>query len=124
MQNNLKKAEKQQVLVVTKALKKSADYWEISNKHLGEILGLSEASISRLKNGNYDLDYNSKQWQLALLFLRAFRGLDAYMGGNSENEKLWLAAHNDALGGAPFELMKNVEGLSNIVQYIDCMRGQ
>ncbi|MFZ4761193.1 MAG: MbcA/ParS/Xre antitoxin family protein [Alphaproteobacteria bacterium] len=111
-------------IILTKALKNAADYWGINNKQLGEIIGLSEATISRLKNDQYLLDHHSKQWQLAILFLRIFRGLDCYMGGNTENECLWLKSHNIALGGTPFELMRNVEGLTRVVQYVDYMRGQ
>lgn len=124
MYNNLRSADTQQDIILTKALKNAADYWGINNKHLGEVIGLSEASVSRLKNGQYVIDHNSKPWQLAVLFLRAFRGLDAYMGGNIENEKRWLKANNQALGGVPLELMRNVEGLSGVVQYVDYMRGQ
>lgn len=109
--------------VLSKALKKASQYWDISNKQLGEFCGLSEATISRLKNGQYILDYNTKSWQLAVIFLRIFRGLDAYMGGNVNNEKAWLQANNIALGGKPIELMKNVEGLTNVAQYIDYVRG-
>ena len=112
------------LIVLTKALKNAADYWGMSNKQLGEIIGLSEASISRLKHGQYMLEENSKPWQLSIVFLRIFRGLDSYMGGNVDNEMLWLNAHNTALGGVPMELMRNVEGLTSVVQYIDYMRGQ
>lgn len=117
------KTEVSEEAVISKALKRASDYWGISNKMLGEFCGLSEATISRLKNGQYVLDYNSKSWQLALIFLRIFRGLDAYMGGNIENEKTWLKANNNALGGKPIELMKNVEGLTSVAQYIDYARG-
>jgi hypothetical protein len=114
----------QEDAVLTKALKNAADYWGINNKQLGEIIGLSEATISRLKNGQYFLDHHSKQWQLAVIFLRIFRGLDAYMGGNVENECRWLKSNNIALGGVPSDLMRNVEGLTSVVQYIDYIRGQ
>ena len=124
MQDHVRSTGTQQNIILTRALKNAADYWGINNKHLGEVIGLSEASVSRLKKGQYVMDHNSKPWQLAVLFLRAFRGLDAYMGGDIENEKRWLRADNQALGGIPAELMRNVEGLSNVVQYVDYMRGQ
>lgn len=118
------KSHEKEKKVVTKALKNAADLWDISNKQLGKLTGLSEATVSRLKNGQYLLKYNSKEWELALIFLRVFRGLDAYMGGHMENEKAWLKADNTALGGIPIELIQHVEGLANVVQYVDYMRGQ
>lgn len=121
IKNNFNKSE---AVILSKALGKASEYWSISNKQLGEFCGLSEASISRLKNGQYFIERNSKQWQLAVIFLRIFRGLDAYMGGNIENEKEWLNSDNKVLGGTPINLMRNVEGLTNIVQYIDYIRGQ
>jgi Protein of unknown function (DUF2384) len=113
----------QEGAVLSKALMRAAQLWDISNKQLSEICGLSEATISRLKNGQYTLDKNQKAWQIAILFLRIFRGLDAYMGGNIDNQKAWLNAHNSALGGAPIELMCDIEGLASVVQYLDYVRG-
>lgn len=110
--------------VLGKALGRAAENWGITNKQLGEVIGLSEATISRLKKGTYILDPNSKPWQLAILLLRTYRGLDAYMGGHKDNQKLWLTAQNDALGGVPVQLMNNIEGLAHVTQYVDYMRGQ
>ncbi len=124
MPNTLRSTDRQEDVILTKALRNAANYWGLSNKKLSEVIGLSEPTISRLKNGQYIIEHHSKPWQLAVLFLRAFRGLDAYMGGHIENEKRWLHANNAALGGAPIELMGNVEGLANVVQYVDYMRGQ
>jgi hypothetical protein len=117
-------AARHEDIILTKALKNAADYWGMSNRQLGEIIGLSEATVSRLKHGTYALDHNSKQWQLAVVFLRIFRGLDSYMGGHAANERLWLHADNTALGGAPADVMRSVEGLASVVQYVDYMRGQ
>ena len=110
--------------IVSKAVCRAADSWDITNEQLKDILGVSGSTISRLKRSQFFLNKASKEWELALLFLRAFRGLDAYMGGHTGNEKSWLAAHNDALNGIPIELMQTVEGLANVVQYIDCVRGR
>lgn len=116
--------EANEAVILSKALSRAAEYWGLSNKQLGEMIGLSEATISRLKNGAYTLEQGSKPWQLSVMLLRTYRGLDAYMGGHTENEKRWLTAKNDALGGVPIELMRNVEGLASVVQYVDYMRGQ
>ncbi len=111
-------------IVLTKALKNAASYWDITNRQLGEIIGLSEPTISRLKNGQYILDPKTKHWQLAVLFLRIFRALGSYMGGNTENERLWLKSNNLALGGTPLELMCRIETMPSVVEYLDYMRGQ
>lgn len=110
--------------VLTKALKKAAQYWQLNNKQLSAIIGLSEATISRLNNNRYEINLRSKEGELAVLFLRVFRGLDAYMGGHEHNQILWINAGNHVLGGKPVELMCTIQGLSNVVQYIDAIRGQ
>lgn len=110
--------------IISKAVCRAADFWEINNQQLSDILGISGSSVSRLRGKQYFLNKNRKEWELGLLFLRAFRGLDAYMGGHLKNEKSWLNAKNSALNGVPVELMRNVEGLASVVQYIDCVRGR
>jgi DNA-binding XRE family transcriptional regulator len=120
MNNTMQHTTHQEEIVLTKALKNLTEYWGINNKQLGEFIGLSEATISRLKNGQYLLDHASKQWQLTILLLRIFRELDAYMGGNVENQRLWLTSTNTALGGTPLDLMRNAKGLVNVVQYLEC----
>jgi hypothetical protein len=118
--SNNEKAE-----IISKAVCRVADFWKITNQQLSKILGLSGSSISRLRNKQFFISEDrGKEWELALLFIRAYRGLDAYMGGHKENEIAWLSAQNTALGGKPIELMQNIQGLTYIVQYIDCVRGR
>ncbi len=119
----LQTKESNEALVLTKALSRVAEYWGLSNKQLGGVIGLSETTTLRLKNGTHTLKHGSKPWELSLMLLHAYRGLDAYMGGHTENQKCWLTAENDMLGGAPIDLMCNIEGLANIAQYIDYLRG-
>ena len=60
--------------IVAKAVVKAADRLEVSGKALAEILGLSEPSVSRLKNGTFALESDKKAYELAVLFIRT--GLD------------------------------------------------
>jgi hypothetical protein len=109
--------------VLAKAVLSAAGRLGIRNRHLATILGSSEASISRLQHGR-SLDPVSKEGELALLFLRAYRGLDALVGGDDIKARAWLRASNDHLGGVPADRMQTVEGLVDVVQYLDAMRGR
>ncbi len=109
--------------VLTKAILRAKDYWELSNKQLGDIIGISEASVSRMATQGRLIDPSSKEGQLGVLFVRAFRSLDATMGGHVENEKAWLNAHNHILNGIPVQLIEQVDGLYRTVQYLDAIRG-
>jgi hypothetical protein len=95
----------------------------LRNRHLAVVLGSSEASVSRLQHGR-GLDPQSKEGELALLFLRIFRSLDALVGGDDGKARVWLHAHNDHLRGVPAERIRTVEGLVDVVQYLDAMRGR
>jgi hypothetical protein len=109
--------------VLTKATLAAARALRLRNRELAAILGSSEASVSRLSYRR-ELDPGSKEGELALLFLRLFRSLDALVGGDEEKARLWLHARNDHLGGIPAERIQRVEGLVDVVQYLDAMRGR
>jgi hypothetical protein len=109
--------------VLAKAVLGAAERWEIRNHQLAAILGTSEASVSRLNHGR-GLDPESKEGELALLLLRAYRALDALVGGDDEKARLWLRAENTHLAGVPLERIRTVEGLVDVVQYLDAMRGR
>jgi hypothetical protein len=112
-------------LVLKKAVFKAAQLWDLNNKELARIIGASEATISRLgADAKKGIKPESKEGELALLFIRAFRALDAFLGNAMENEKKWLRANNKALNGIPLERMKTVAGLVSVVNYLDAVRGK
>jgi hypothetical protein len=110
-------------VVLTKAVRTAADLLGLRNRHLAAVLGTSEASISRLGGGRL-IDPGSKQGELALLFLRMFRSLDALMGGDEAKAREWFQSENSHLGGVPAQRVRRVEGLVDVVQYLDAMRGR
>lgn len=110
-------------VVLTKAVRSAADRLGLRNRQLAEVLGTSEASISRLSTGR-TIDPGSKEGELALLFLRLFRSLDALVGADEGKARAWLRAENSHLGATPAERMRRVEGLVDVVHYLDAMRGR
>ena len=109
--------------VLAKATLAAAARLGLRHKHLAEIIGTSEASVSRLKSER-GLDPDRKEGELALLFLRVYRSLDALVGGNDVKARDWLHATNDHVGGIPAERIRSVEGLIDVVQYLDAIRGR
>ena len=109
--------------VLTRATLAAAQRLGLRARELAAVIGASEASTSRLK-GARRLDPASKEGELALLFLRLFRSLDALMGGDEARARAWLRAENTHVGGVPAERMRTVEGLIDVVQYLDAMRGR
>jgi hypothetical protein len=108
--------------VVTKAVVRAADRLELSNRLLAAVLGLSEATVSRMGAGSYELVAASKPFELAVLFIRLFRSLDAITGGDSAVARAWLRNENTVLGATPISLVTSVSGLVNVVGYLDARR--
>jgi hypothetical protein len=112
-------------VVLTKATLRAAENLAVKSNELSAILGVSEASVSRIKNGNRPIgDGPGKEHELALLFLRLYRGLDSIVGGNTDLCRAWFRANNVHLGAAPADLVKTVQGLTHVVEYLDAMRGK
>ena len=109
--------------VVAKAVLSAADRLGLRNRHLAAVIGSSEASVSRLQHGR-GLDPETKEGELALLFLRLYRSLDALVGGDDDKARQWLFNENVHVTGVPAERIKTVEGLVDVVQYLDAMRGR
>lgn len=110
--------------ILTKALLKLVFYLDLHRQDLSLIIGISEATISRLFSGQGKLDPSSKEGQLVLLLLRLYKSLDVLFGGNKQQYQLWLNSKNAHLEGKPIDLIKSIEGLVTVVQYLDAMRGK
>jgi Protein of unknown function (DUF2384) len=108
--------------VVTKAAVRAADRLALSNRVLAEVLGVSEATVSRMGAGTYQLAPASKPFELAVLFVRLFRSLDAIVGGDDAVARAWLRGDNTILGATPLSLIGSVSGLVNVVAYLDTRR--
>lgn len=111
-----------QAAVVTKGVMRAAGRLELPNRVMAGVLGLSEATVSRMGAGAYQLDPESKPFELAVLFLRLFRSLDAIVGGDVAVARAWLRNINTALGAAPITLIESVAGLVHVVAYLDDRR--
>lgn len=108
--------------VVTKAALRAAAHLDVSAKKLAAIIGVSEATISRMKKGEFTLEQGSKPFELAVLFIRLFRSLDAIVGGDEAVARAWLNNINTILGGAPVETIQTIFGLVDAIAYLDARR--
>ncbi len=108
--------------VVGKAVLRAAAALGLSHKVLSRVVGLSEASISRMSSGAYTLAPGDKPFELAVLFVRLFRALDAITGGDGDVALAWLRRPNAALGDVPLTLIQTVPGLVHVVGYLDARR--
>ena len=108
--------------VLTTAALRAADALHVNGRDLAAILGTSEAMISRLKNGAQTLRETGKSFELAALFIRLYRSLDAIPGGDIHVARTWLRNPNTALGGVPLAQIKSITGLVQGLTYVDARR--
>jgi hypothetical protein len=108
--------------VLTKAVLRAAAKLDVSQAALAAILGVSEATVSRMKKGDYVLPADSKAFELAVLFVRLFRSLDEMVGGDEAVARAWLANPNLALDAKPVEKIRTVLGLMDVITYLDARR--
>ena len=108
--------------VLTKALLRASDRLGLSARHLSQVIGVSEASVSRMKRGDFALEYATKPFELAALLVRVFRSLDAIAGGDEQVIQGWMGADNSALNGVPGDKIKTIAGLGHVIAYLDARR--
>lgn len=109
---------------LTKAVLRAADIMQLNQATLAKVLGVSAASISRMRSGSYRLSSESKEWELAMLLVRLFRGLDAIMAGDEAALRSWLDSYNAALRDKPRGLLTQAAGLTRTVDYVDGYRAR
>ena len=110
--------------VLSKAVVRAADLLGLTQRELAQVLGVSESTASRLCSDRYRLSpQRAKEWELARLFVRFFRSLDA-LWGHDDAARTWLSSPNLALAAVPRELIGSVEGLVRVVGYLDAARGR
>lgn len=108
--------------ILTTATVRAADVLGISGTDLSDIIGLSDSSVSRMRNDGYWLEEGTKPFELAAVFVRFFRSLDAITGGDDNVAKAWMRNANQALGGVPLDQIKTISGLMNGLTYLDSRR--
>jgi len=108
--------------VLSKAVLRAAERLDLSNTVLAKILGLSGPTITRMRQGAYTIERNEKAFELAALFVRVYRSLDAIVGGDDHAAAAWLKSDNTALQDKPVHLIQKVTGLVDVLHYLDARR--
>ncbi len=108
--------------VVTKAVLRAADRLGLTAKNLGQVLGVSEPTVSRMKQGAFVIKSETKPYELAVLLIRVFRSLDAILGGDEKVTRAWMGNPNTVLGAAPKACITSISGLMDVIAYLDARR--
>ena len=108
--------------VVTNATLRAADLLDITARTLALVIGVSEATVSRMRKQEFVLERGTKPFELAVLIVRLFRSLDAIVGGDETVARAWLKNPNTALDGTPLKKILTIAGLVDVIAYLDSRR--
>lgn len=107
--------------VVAKAMFNAAERLSVDKHTLEKTIGMSDSTLRRVERSG-KMPTDPKKMELALLFIRLFRSLDAIAGGDANTVRSWMHAENSALRGRPVDLIKTVTGLVDVLGYLDSRR--
>ncbi|MBL8473967.1 MAG: DUF2384 domain-containing protein [Rhodocyclaceae bacterium] len=111
--------------VLTQALAEAALRLGLGSTDLGQIVGLSQPTSSRLLHGKYALAPGGKDWELAAHFVRLYRSLSSLVGGDDELARVWLNTANAGFDGQrPLDAIRRVDGLLHACEYLDSHRAR
>ncbi|TFZ03320.1 MbcA/ParS/Xre antitoxin family protein [Ramlibacter rhizophilus] len=109
-------------VVLTKAVVRAATLLGLTHAALARIVGLSEASISRMASGKRHFELDTKPAELATLLVRVYRSLDALVGNDDRQRRAWMDSFNRAFNQTPREAVQTAEGLVQVLRYLDGAR--
>jgi hypothetical protein len=105
--------------VLAEAFANAGKYLGLTQADLGQIIGKDRSAVSRGR-----IDPDSKDGELALLFIRCYRALYVLVGGDAGHMQHWMKTANLHTGGVPAEQVKRIQGLVSVLEYLDAMRGK
>lgn len=108
-----------EALAATQALLRAADQLAVPDRVLARVLGVPEAMVVRMRGGGEALPEDGKAQELAVLFTRLWRSLDAIVDGDAKAAREWMNHHNPVLDGTPMETVQTIVGLVEAIDYLD-----
>lgn len=106
--------------VLAKTVVSVADRLGRQHTDVAAVIGESEGAIACMRRGG-QLNPEREQGELGLILIRLFRSLHTTMGKDDSKSRLWFHAHNVRLGGVSAERVCTVEGLVEVVWYLEVL---
>jgi transcriptional regulator with XRE-family HTH domain len=108
-----------EAVALTKATLRIADMLGISQEVLASVIGISEATVSRMQRGSFVLERDKgKAFELARLLLQLYDLLDRIVFADRVTAKAWIISENLTLQGRPIDLIQRAHGLARVIEYL------
>lgn len=104
--------------VLTQALRNAGRALGLTQTEVGKSIGKDRTVLAR------GIDPQSKAGELALLLIRVYRSLFVLVGASDNDMKHWMHTYNHHTQGVPAEQVQTVTGLTQVLTYLDAMRGK
>lgn len=91
----------------------------LNGAQVAQAIGLSEATVSRLRTGTAVISPTSKSWELGLLLVRVRKALGSVVGEDPERIRNWMWSENSAIGATPARRIERVQGLVGLLAYLE-----
>ena len=125
MKNPSKAVAVDRSTVLTQALAETAHRLDLGPTEIGKIVGVSQPTASRLLKGEYLLKEATKEWELSSHLVRLYRSLFSLVGSDDQLARGWLRSENKAFADQePITLIKRIEGLIHVCEYLDAHRAR
>src|SRR5450755_777877 len=95
--------------VLTSATLRAAALLGLTDADVAHVIGVSGATLSRLRAGRRTISLGSKEAELALMLVRVYRSLDGILGEDREAMRAWFHGKNRHLRDAPAELVRRTD---------------
>jgi hypothetical protein len=105
-------------LTLAKAVSNAGRALGLSQEVVGRAIGRDRSALHR------GLAPDGKAGELGLLLVRLYRSLYVLVGGGEAEMRHWMHTPNRDTGGVPAEQVCTVQGLVEVVGYLDAMRGK
>lgn len=103
--------------VVSKAVVRAADDLGLNGSQLALIVGLSEATVSRVRRGSCLISASGKTYELALMLIRTHQSLMKINAGNVAQVRTWMQSPSRELKAVPAEKIRDIQGLVTVSTY-------
>jgi uncharacterized protein (DUF2384 family) len=111
--------------VLSQALVEAAQRLALGPTEMGQIVGVSQPTASRLLQGGYSIRETGKEWELSAHLVRLYRSLFSLVGGDDTLARGWLRSSNTAFSGQkPIDVIKRIDGLLHACEYLDAHRAR
>jgi hypothetical protein len=114
---NISKAEIDKSEVLSQALLNAGKDVGLSQQQIGRMIGRDRTRLAKINP-------DSKHGELALLFIRIYRSLFALTDGDLNMMRIWMNTLNRGTCGVPAEQVQSAQGLVNVMEYLDAIRGK